>query len=421
MSYAVTADHRMWYKPKYQSRYQIFRASEMPRWGHFEPIAGYRLISDSCKPDPVGKLIGFILGDGGWENNNVTFHLKKQRKIRYLEDLLHELGLFFVAKQSSTHVDGRLYKLTKTQLARLGVFDYLSPTKTEDKALLQLPSEHSILRGILDGLINSDGSVSTERPGQINFGSTSHKLTKLFELLSAMCGYDAHRVSVKGDLISVTAYSPGRTTLEARLQYFSTSPYKGKVYCATSSTGLLAVRGMETEFGFVCGNTSPLEMAEFKFEIKMPIFVARQWVRHRTASLNEVSGRYSELPEEYYVPEIFVINKQDTKNKQGRGESFSLEEAIAVRELINESCKASFEIYKHLLSKGVARELARVVLPLSTYTTIVWKMDLHNLLHFLKLRLDPHAQLEIRAYAKIIEKMVAEFFPATYKAWVAWR
>lgn len=168
-------------------------------------------------------------------------------------------------------------------------------------------------------------------------------------------------------------------------------------------------------------HTSPIEQAELKFEIKMPIFVARQWVRHRTASLNEVSGRYSELPEEYYVPEIFAINKQDTKNKQGRGEFMVLEEAIKVRELIDESCKASFEIYKHLLSLGVARELARVVLPLSTYTTIVWKMDLHNLLHFLKLRLDPHAQLEIRAYAKVIEKMVAEFFPATYKAWVAWR
>ncbi len=160
-------------------------------------------------------------------------------------------------------------------------------------------------------------------------------------------------------------------------------------------------------------HTSPFEMAVLKFEIKMPIFVARQWVRHRTASMNEVSARYTQLPNEMFVPEVF--SAQSTDNKQGREDSFdNLEFGFDV----GDTHKASYNLYERMLEGGVARELARGVLPLNIYTKFVWKMDLHNLMHFLNLRLDEHAQQEIRDYAEVIENMVEGLFPLTHEAFV---
>ena len=164
------------------------------------------------------------------------------------------------------------------------------------------------------------------------------------------------------------------------------------------------------------GHTSPFEMAEMKFEIKMPIFVARQWIRHRTASLNEMSARYTELPAEMFVPESEAIAAQSTDNKQGRADE-SLGNAL-LPDAINHSNLESYAVYKTLLGEGVTRELARGVLPLNTYTKMIWKMDLHNLMHFLRLRLHPHAQREITHYAEQIERLVALKFPLTYEAFV---
>lgn len=161
-------------------------------------------------------------------------------------------------------------------------------------------------------------------------------------------------------------------------------------------------------------HTSPFEMAELKFELKMPIFVARQWVRHRTANMNEVSARYTQLPAEMFVPEEVAI--QSTDNKQGRGAFHSSN--MALKSDISRQNNAAYIAYDVLLQNDVSRELARGVLPLNIYTKFVWKMDLHNLMHFLNLRLDPHAQKEIRDYAEVIEKLVALKFPITYEAFV---
>lgn len=149
-------------------------------------------------------------------------------------------------------------------------------------------------------------------------------------------------------------------------------------------------------------HTSPFEQVVFTFHLKMPIFVARQWVRHRTGRMNEVSGRYSIMKDEFYVPEISCIAKQSKSNKQGRGEIFSADEAESFRSEFQESQKKSYSEYSEMVEKGVARELARINLPLSLYTEFYWQMDLHNLFHFLKLRLDSHAQYEIRAFAERI-------------------
>ena len=163
-------------------------------------------------------------------------------------------------------------------------------------------------------------------------------------------------------------------------------------------------------------HTSPLEMVEFKFHLKLPIFVARQLVRHRHASLNETSARYSVLPEEYYVPELDRIRAQSTTNGQGSGEPLDAYVAGDVRETMKANAADAFDFYDFAIIKGVARETARTVLPVATYTELVWKIDLLNLLKFIQLRADHHAQYEIRVYADAMAAIVATLAPATWEA-----
>jgi len=191
-------------------------------------------------------------------------------------------------------------------------------------------------------------------------------------------------------------------------------------------------------------HTSPFEMVEFKFHCAMPIFVARQWIRHRTASVNEQSGRYGEMPELVYVPKVKRIAWQNPKNKQGSGAQASEGVAEAFRGRLTADADWAFETYHEYLGQaqhsdhpvfdtglgdfkevvdngGISRELARIGLPLSTYTQWYWKIDLHNLLHFLFLRLDEHAQWEIQQYAKVMAKMVQAVCPVAWEAFVDYR
>ncbi len=168
-------------------------------------------------------------------------------------------------------------------------------------------------------------------------------------------------------------------------------------------------------------HTSPLEQCEIKLHVKLPIFVARQWIRHRTASVNEISARYSILPDEFYLPTPEDIARQSGSNKQGRGDSFNHNSTAAVLKILREGAERSYDDYGGLLDIGLARELARINLTLSTYTQWYWKIDLHNLFHFLHLRLNPHAQLEIRRYAEVIARIVKKWVPAAYGAFVRHR
>lgn len=164
-------------------------------------------------------------------------------------------------------------------------------------------------------------------------------------------------------------------------------------------------------------HTSPFEQVEFKFHVKMPIFVARQWVRHRTASINEVSARYSELSDEWYVPELEQIQPQSKSNKQGRedGDGLTMPRE-AISEAINETSRMCHEQYKMLLASGLSREIARSVLPVNTYTEWYWKANLHNIFHFLKLRMDSHAQYEIRVYANAMFQLIQPHVPVACAA-----
>lgn len=165
-------------------------------------------------------------------------------------------------------------------------------------------------------------------------------------------------------------------------------------------------------------HTSPLEQVELKFHCKMPIFVARQWVRHRTASLNEMSGRYSIMPLQFYTPDGKVIQLQSTTNKQGREELVDQNVVAEYLENLSRDRVQNILTYTSAIENDVARELARIDLPLSTYTEWYWKIDLHNLMHFLSLRCDDHAQLEIRVYANAIAGMLKRIVPIAYEAWI---
>lgn len=192
-------------------------------------------------------------------------------------------------------------------------------------------------------------------------------------------------------------------------------------------------------------HTTPFEMCEMKFHIKMPIFVARQWIRHRSANVNEYSARYSILEDQFYVPDrhllddgiddpkVAVLAPQSENNKQGREGNFSIEEAKEKARWIKEIGDESYALYEKLLNEteegqiidenktGLARELARMVLPANVYTQWYWKIDLHNLLHFLELRADAHAQYEIRIYAEKMLDIVAKWVPHVFEAFQDYR
>jgi thymidylate synthase (FAD) len=171
-------------------------------------------------------------------------------------------------------------------------------------------------------------------------------------------------------------------------------------------------------------HTSPFEMCVLKLHIKAPICVARQWLRHRTAAVNEISARYSVLQDEFYLPSPENITAQSKDNKQGRAKDPLPEEVVnQARGLIREHAVYSYELYELLLNgeNGLAREISRNVLPVSVYTEWYWRIDLHNLLHFLQLRIDPHAQYEIRVYAEIIADIVKKWVPATWGAFEEYR
>lgn len=180
-------------------------------------------------------------------------------------------------------------------------------------------------------------------------------------------------------------------------------------------------------------HSTPFEMCEIKFHIKLPIFIARQWIRHRTANVNEYSARYSILDKEFYIPTPENLSIQSTSNRQGRGDVVEASRAQRVLDLLREDALRAYDSYQELLNhdqegnildpekEGIARELARMNLPVNYYTQWYWKIDLHNLMHFLSLRADSHAQYEIRVYAEAMLDILQKWVPLTYEAFINYR
>lgn len=169
-------------------------------------------------------------------------------------------------------------------------------------------------------------------------------------------------------------------------------------------------------------HSTPFEMCEVKLHVKLPVFVARQWIRHRTANVNEYSARYSILDREFYIPAPEHLAAQSTVNNQGRGAVLEGEEAARVLEILKRDANQCYDDYESMLSQegqqGLARELARMNLPANIYTQWYWKVDLHNLFHFLRLRADLHAQYEIRTYAELTCGIVRDWVPLAYEAFL---
>ncbi|WP_084862805.1 FAD-dependent thymidylate synthase [Salibaculum halophilum] len=172
-------------------------------------------------------------------------------------------------------------------------------------------------------------------------------------------------------------------------------------------------------------HSTPFEMCEVKFHVKLPVFVARQWIRHRTANVNEYSARYSILDREFYIPRAQDLAAQSTTNNQGRGDVLTGDEAERVLRILKDDAGRAYDHYEQMIGQegqqGLARELARMNLPANIYTQWYWKVDLHNLFHFLRLRADAHAQYEIRVYAEAICAMVRDWVPAAYAAFEDYR
>lgn len=180
-------------------------------------------------------------------------------------------------------------------------------------------------------------------------------------------------------------------------------------------------------------HTTPFEMCEIKLHIKLPIFIARQWIRHRTANVNEYSGRYSILDREFYVPAPEQLAAQSVSNRQGRGDVLEGEEAQRVLDILRSDAQHCYDHYQEMLNEdevgnvvneekqGLARELARMNLPVNFYTQWYWKIDLHNFMHFLALRADDHAQYEIRVYAQAMLDVLKRWVPITYAAFMDYR
>lgn len=422
MSYNVTKDHTMWFKKRKfwknitPSLFEKVKIQNMGTSGHFEPSGNYFLFNKNGYCCPKMQFIAFYLGDGHYHSKNkIKFHFKKNRKKEYLEKLCNILNIDYKKTQSEAHKNGNVYSMCIPDFLINFLEEHIEARSKEKQFninKIKLLNDNEI-RGLFDGLINSDGCIKKDRP-QIEFGVTSYNLSKIFELLSTLLGIDSHFTDAK----IIKSFPGKRITLEARKQYFNKKKYNGKVYCTTTSTGLLAVRGDQTKFGFICGNSTPSEMVELKFHICCPIFIMRQWIRHRMSSTNEYSGRYSLMPMMFYTPEKENFALQSKNNNQGRAEVANETFYKETVEKWNKLREQNADLYENLTEADLARELARIDLPLSTYTQFYWKINLHNLFHFLKLRVDSHAQFEIQEYGKIIAGMVKRVAPLSYEAWM---
>lgn len=169
-------------------------------------------------------------------------------------------------------------------------------------------------------------------------------------------------------------------------------------------------------------HTTPFEAVEFQFEVMAPIFVFRQWHRHRLVTINELSARYRELPQKYYIPSPEIVGTQAAQNKQGRDlQAGSFKERATQLSKVDVHCASAFILYRNLLADGWPRELARMVLPLNTYSHMFWKANLHTIFHFMSLRSDPHAQYEIKVYSDAMRELIRPIVPIALAAWEAER
>lgn len=362
------------------------------------------------------KLFGFFIGDGhagGTLANGITFHLKKKRKIDFLRHICKEGGFNLnEGKNNQFIVYGKGFRdLFQKHFYRKNTLLPAGHEKVIPECFMDLSQSDALT--LIEGLRNSDGS---QKRKTFTYSSNSLQLINALQIIGLHAGYAVSINKSQKNTHKAMFMTNPDAVINQGIVNTSWVKYEGYVYCAKTRTGILIVR--RNGKVVLSGNTTPSEMVELKFHCCMPIFVARQWIRHRTANVNEFSGRYSLMPMLFYTPPLDQFKTQSKSNNQGRGDNLDIDKYNAAISAWNQSRKHSAKLYEDLTEGDVAREIARIDLPLSVYTQWYWKTDLHNLLHFLTLRVDPHAQWEIREYGKIMAGMLKRVAPLSYEAWI---
>jgi thymidylate synthase (FAD) len=376
---------------------------------------------------PLMRLVGFFIGDGNLPpSNHILFNLRKEREIRFLKRTAAEAGL------ELKMWGARFAIAVGPELRCLFSGCYEDREKIIPQRLLRLGG--ALLEALFGGLLESDGSRMTRRSGteRQTFYTTSARLADEVQELALKLGRSAtvrpHKV-VGGDghygrkpRWRVTIYAarncrPGlcRTRADAD-HHMGIENYDGLIHCVEVPNGTLYVR--RNGYPVFSGNT-PFEHNAFRFHVRCPIFVAREWFRHRVGSFNEFSMRYAKATEDFYVP-----SAEDVRTQVGKPGAYSFEPvsddvAETTRERLREVYEAAYATYTELVDLGVARELARAALPVGAYTEFYWTVNARSLMNFISLRAAETAQREIRRYAEACERFLAEHMPITHAAFVA--
>ena len=425
----VTPEHRMlvqerkpngagWKAPSFRMANEMGdRAYKIPK------TFGYRV----GEYPEYAELLGFVLGDAHVDkkSGSITFHLRKARKVTYLKEQAARCG-FTV----TTHKDGETYGLIATKEFRALARETYTPDRARtipEEVMLGWSS--AALNALVEGLINADG----HRYPNSNKVVISTVSEVLADQLQAFGGLGARGFTCKVHPQRGSFSKEGRMayhlrpttprsssirlgfTLADRQNEVTRENYSGMVYCATVPGGTLYVR--RNGVPVWSGNSVPFETSVFTFRIECPIFVSRQLVKHRTTTISETSGRYRELPGEFYIPSearpLAQAGRTGDYNMVHLGEH---EETRLALEMVRASQRA-WASYEHMLRNGAAKEVARMVLPVNLYTSMYLTINARNLIHFLSLRNEHHAQWETREVAAQMEDIFAEKMPLTYVAW----
>jgi thymidylate synthase (FAD) len=413
--------------PAYSVLWRAHRHKTTALWDA-PSVGSFRFDGVSLPASPFLRLLGLFIGDGNLPKraNHVLFNLRKPREIMFLRKCTHEANL------ELKDWNGRFAIPLGPEVRRVFADCYAGGEKVIPRGFLELGP--SLLEDLFEGLMASDGSRSA-RPGmedKLTYSTTSRELADSVQEVALKLGRSASvrpHPSREGDghfgdkpRWRLTIYNARntrptlcRTRADADNQ-MGVEQYNGTIHCVGVPNRTLYVR--RNGYPVFSGNT-PFEHNSFRFHIRAPIFVAREWFRHRVGSFNEFSMRYARATDDFYIPDA-----EDVRTQVGKPGSYSFEPvapevAEATREGLRAVYEASYAAYERLVELGVARELARCALPVGAYTEFYWTVNARSLMNFISLRAAETAQREIRRYAEACEGFFEQKMPITYEAFVA--
>ena len=407
-------------RPAHSVLWRSHRHTSVGRWPGvpLQPIAGVPV-------EPLMRMVGFFIGDGHFRRrSSASFHLSKDREIEFLRRTAAECGFGLTESRGEY-----FFLLTPPEIRDLLEECYDSAReKVIPRRLLN--ADEGQLRALLEGLMNSDGSRQERRfSDRLTYATTSKVLADQVQELALRLGTMASirpwkfvaghygtkprwRVTIYAARNSRPALCRTRAQADNQMGIES---YNGNIHCVEVPNGTLYVR--RNGYPVFCGNT-PFEHNSFRFHVRAPIFVAREWMRHRTNSFNEESARYHKLEGDFYVPDRAAVRSQ--VGKPGAYHFEPVDEALAGETIdtMQRIYKELYQEYLGLVEKGVAKELARSILPFGIFTQFYWTLNARSLMNFLSLRNAEAAQYEIRVYAEAVERLFAEKMPITHQSFV---